>query len=192
MSKSGIPWMYWWYRPFNPLKLEHHFILWKTVVFVRNYMQILYTCSPGWLRHRNRGSEVWAIADNLSVYFHDVQIRLPKRGDTGLHMDCMYMRWDDVCMVTVVPEQLMSRRMKAQLGLCWNRESWREFCSLLTSLLVFIDVSLMCGYMMGVVNNGSLQRISSAHLAPSWCPGSTYTRTSIFISYKCSGQIFRE
>lgn len=58
-----------------------------------------------WLRPRNRGAKLYAIVGSLSVYLHDILVRLPEQGDTSVHVDCMYTRQDDLCKFFVVPER---------------------------------------------------------------------------------------
>lgn len=87
----------------------------KAEEFVRIHMEVQYTCSrvvSGWLHpHGNHDTKMFAIVGSLSDYLHDVMVGLPRRGDTEVHIDCISNRQNYVCIIPVVPEQLMSRRL---------------------------------------------------------------------------------
>lgn len=81
---------------------------WKASIFVRIYMQTLYTRSP-WL---TAPSCMCAIVGSLSVYLDDTLVGSPRRGDSEAQKDCIDTRQDGVWIVPAVSKRLMSTRLE--------------------------------------------------------------------------------
>lgn len=58
----------------------------------------------------SRSIEMCAIIGSLSIDLYDVLGRSPRRRDSEVHMDCMYARQDDACIVPIATERLVLRK----------------------------------------------------------------------------------